>query len=185
MTTARVIPEVPPTSVRCPELFPASLADQVLATKLRARRRWAARTALCLGLTGVLLVLMLVWKRDTAVQSGWMRSADRSAAALQAHLDQTGLLPATLPQTDSRAFNYASYYDRYYAQRVSRPVIIALSPALSLNLWADGRSVILYENGKVCAQWMTIAEFNAAYFGQIRDQERFEKERLNRAPLLP
>ena len=186
MAIAHFSSEPSVTAARPSPYFSAGLTDPILATRARARRRWAARTTVVLSLTGILLVLTVVWRRDTDTRNSWLRFAHRSAVAVQAQLDQTGLLPADLPPAGgSYSFHYASYYDRFYAQRVSRPVLIAISPVVPLTFRSDGRSVLIYENGKVRAAWMTIAEFTAAYISQLADQDRFEQERLAEVPYIP
>ncbi len=184
MIPVYVIPEMPSNAPRPQAYRHGSLSDPILATRSRARRRWAARTAVLLVVSGIALILMVLWRRDVTTKNSWLRSAERSATAIQAHFDETGLLPAALPEA-SLKYQYASYYDRFYAERVSRPVIIAISPVVSLNLLPDGRSVIIFENGKLRSAWMTTGKFHHVYMAQIRDQDRFEQERRAQLPQLP
>jgi hypothetical protein len=148
MLFEHAVPDLPKAVSRTPAALQATLADRVSASKTRARRRWAARSILMLTITGVLLIFLVIWRRDTYFMEEAMRSARESADAANAHLARTGLLPAALP-SHSPAMEYASYADRFYAQQVSRPVIIASSPLLVLKLRSSGRCVIIHESGKV------------------------------------
>lgn len=181
---AQMIPEMPAGGSSTS--LPASLVERVTASKMRARRRWAVRTGMLLLVSGILLATLVIWQRDSETRSAWLRTTSRSAAAIQAHFDQTGYLPANLPYASEFVpMTYASYADRFYAVNASRPVIIAMSGSLPLVLQPDGRTVIIFENGTVRTEWMSTGAFTTAYLEQLRDAEQFEHERRSRVPQLP
>lgn len=183
MLIARVVPDLPLNVPRSTSV--TSMDDRVSASKAKARRQWVARTALMLGATGVLLAIMVVWRRDTDTIAAKNRATDRSTQAIQAYIQQTGLLPAVLPPDERNTLGYGSYADRYYAQNGSDPVIMAWSSPVSLLLRSDGRSVIVYERGKVRTEWMTEAQFSAAWSAQTRREQEFERQRRAEVPQLP
>jgi hypothetical protein len=185
MFVACIVPEVPLRARGFSIAWQCELDDRILANKTRARRRWVLRTGLVLGITSLLLIGLLAWRQDAValLEHNW--TAQRSCEAVQAHLDRTGLLAAALPSGTSPGFMYASYADRFYAQRAARPFIIAASPEAALNLRPHGRSVIVYENGKVHVEWMTVGAFADACLAQTRDAEAFERHRLAQPVVLP
>ena len=183
MIFLRVVPEMPLNSFSAAHA--ASMDDRAIISRARARRHWVARTGLILGATGLLLMALVTWRRDAESVALSMRITQRGVTALQAHLDATGLLPSELPSVDPTRYVYATYADRFYAQRTSRPVIIAASAPLSLILRSNGRCVIIYENGKVHAEWLTLAQFGNAFDAQLADAAAFERQRQGRIPQLP
>jgi hypothetical protein len=95
-------------------------------------------------------------------------------------------LPANLSAPEPNGPGYiVSYADRFYAQQVKDPVILAASPVLPLILHSNGRSVVIYQGGKVRAEWMTVAAFIDAYRAQMQRQEDFERQRRAVVPQLP
>jgi hypothetical protein len=183
MLISRLVPELPVNGSQYTTFESAN--DRVSASRVRARRQWILRTGLLLGLTGLSLTLLVLWRRDPDTVALLTRANQKCATAIQAHLDSTGLLPASLPDAENSYCYYASYANRFYAQRTSRPVIIAATAPISLILHSDGRCVIIFERGRVRSEWMTAVQFSDAYQAQIQDQARFEHDQRDRIPKLP
>ena len=158
-------------------LWSLGLTERAVVSRAQARRRWAVRTGLLLGITSVLLIILVLWRRDVVAMQDTARTAGRSCEALQAGLDSSGLLPVALPAFTPREYAYLSYADRFYAQHTSRPTIIAASPEVTLKLRPNGRSVIVYQSGKVHVEWMTAGAFAEAWTAQTRDAEQFDYQR--------
>lgn len=155
---------------------------QVSLSKARARRKWAFRSSGLLVLTGAVLLLAMVWWRDSFVIEKYLEMAREDAAELQREIDETGLLPAwpeltycDLPERDSTTqpaslrkkygFVYMAGKNRnhnvnLYLQRTGKPVVAAASGPVPLVLQSNGRVVILCEGDKVRTIWMTITEYD-------------------------
>ncbi|MEP0844703.1 MAG: hypothetical protein HRF43_18550 [Phycisphaerae bacterium] len=185
MLISRVVPELPLNGSRYAPLGAENMDERIFASRVRARRRWIVRTGSLLLVSGVLLALLVVWRRDTQTIAVLMRMTRGSAAGVQAHLDRTGLLPPALPGDEANNFIYASYADRFYAQHANRPVIIAATRSIGLLLRPNGRCVITLEGDKVRSEWMTDTAFSAAYKAQLHRAAQFEQERSSRPPQLP
>lgn len=185
MLIAGAVSGVQPRAHRRAAVWASGFIDRVVAGKTRARRRWAVRTGLILGASGVLLFGLLVWRYDTSELNSSLWNAERLAESIQTHLDRTGLLPGALPADLASGFAYASYADRFYAERADRPCIVATSPHVALSLRPNGCSAIVYTHGQVQVQWMTNAELVAAYATQQREAEEFDRRRFVRSDAHP
>jgi hypothetical protein len=138
-----------------------------------------------LGLTGIVLTLLVIWRRDTVAFQELTWKTQETCKAIQAHLDKLGLLPPDLPPGAPSGFTYLSYADRFYAQHESHPVILAHSQQVALKLRSNGHAVIMYDQGKVYQGWMTADAFAEAWEAQTRDAEQFEQQRRARPLQLP
>jgi hypothetical protein len=185
MVVLHAVPDLPLRDRDLSAVLSPGLVDRVLASKAQARRRWAARTGLLLSLTGVLLLILFIWQRDVVTIRDLTWSAEQSCRAIQGNLNDVGLLPAALPAAKPYNFAYLSYADRFYAQHVSHPVIVAVSPEVPLKLHSNGRSVIILDNGRVHVEWMAAGDFAKAWLAQTADAEQFEQQRRVRAVELP
>jgi len=183
MTSGRAVPTGSVHPLRDVE---ASLGRQVLDHKVQTRRRWVFRTSVILSLTAVLLCSLVTWRRDEITVANQLQVLAGPVAELQDRVDELGRLPAKTPELSrGRLAFYASDADRFYASRVSEPVIIAATHPVQLLLTEDGRAVIIYRQGKIEVEWMTASEFDKALAGQKVEMEAFEQQRRSRPPNLP
>jgi len=188
MATERDAPgeAVPPVRTLSDRAAEAPPGQQILARKVKTRRRWAFRTVLILAISAVLLCLLVMWRRDETAKTGQLQSLAELAATLQAQVNELGRLPAIIPEPSLHNLDfYASDADRFYASRVSQPVIIAGTQPIHLLLTEDGRAVIIYQQGKIGAKWMTASEFEKAWDTQEAKITAFEQERKSSLPNLP
>lgn len=159
------------------------LEQRLRASRARARRRWAIRTALALLLGGISLCVLLAWQRDEANVTKLLTRLQTQVAALQARTDQLGLLPYTVPEL--AGYVYAREV-REFAQNTTGPVIIAFnSQPVRLFLQRDGRAVVVIEAGKLRAEWMTENQFQTRWFKQGQEVAEFDRQRHARPPELP
>lgn len=185
MLISNVVPELPINGPRYSPFGAENMDDRVSAIRVRARRQRIMRTAALLLITGALLALTVIWRRDTQTISLIMRTTQSTATAIQAHVDRTGLLPATVPGPETQAYSYASYPVRFYAEHSGERVILANTAPIPLLLHPNGRAAIIYEKGRVRTEWMGATEFSEAYKAQIRNNAEFERQHSSRPPVLP
>ncbi len=163
-----------------------SVEERVVESKVRARRHQVIRTGLLLGLTAVMLFVFISWRTDRMREAAAVRSTDIPVQALQKTIDELGRLPATLTGAQRGPLqSYASDADRFYAMHADGPVIIGTTSAVSLILHHNGRCVIIYDKGKVHAEWMSHGEYNDAAQRQVDAMKAFEEQRQARPPQLP
>jgi hypothetical protein len=160
------------------------LDERALASRVRARRRWIIQTALFLFGTAVLLVLVVVWRRDSVNVAALLLHLEEPVAALQARTDELGMLPAAIPEPhQDRIASYAGDAERFYAAQTSDPVIVGVSRPIRLMLGEDGRAVILFERGQLRIEWMPTSRFIAAMEAQLEAMRALDEQR--RPPQLP
>jgi hypothetical protein len=161
-----------------------TLDERVLASRVRARRRWVIQTGLFLMATALLLVLLVVWRRDSLSIATLLYTYEAPAAALQGRLDELGTLPAAVPDPHGEIIaSYAGDAERFYAAHIDDPVIIAISRPVRLKLREDGRAVILHEGGKLRIEWMPTSRIGEAMQAQLDAMRAFEQQR--QPPQLP
>jgi hypothetical protein len=185
MVVLRAVPEFPLKAGDWPATRTANPGDRIWVRRAQARRRWALRSGLLLGITGVVITLLIIWRRDTVAMQDVSWTTERACQAIQAHLDKTRLLPDALPKGTPPEFAYLSYADRFYAQHETRPVILAASPAVALKFRPNGRCVIYYDRGRVYAQWMTTSAFTDAWMTQLDSAAQFEHQRRAQPVTVP
>lgn len=163
----------------------AESGDRATQRRVRARRFWAIRSSLLLVTSAVLLCIFVMWRRDSFDRNLMLQDLRTRVAALQAQIDELGVLPASLPPQLEDLPSYANAADRFFALNSETPTVIGFTRPRSLMLRQDGRCVILYKRGQVSVVWVTESEFRR----QIREQQErmtaFEKERHARPPELP
>lgn len=175
--------EDPRSTVPSPELGEAPLPDdRAYAGRARARRRWAVRTLLTLLLATVVLCVFFAWRRDRTLMSNRLEKLAPAVAALQEEIDERGKLPP-----DLRDFKSLRYFRdaRFYAMNTERPVILASGPEGRLVIHPRGHAVIVLQDGKVTAEWMSHAELMEALRIQNLNIEAFEERIRSQPPDLP
>ncbi|MBI4579802.1 MAG: hypothetical protein HY718_08875 [Planctomycetes bacterium] len=178
----RLIPEIP-VGANVRELERESM---IAASRASARRRWIVRTGLMLGVSAIVLVVLVVGRRDRMAIDEAVRAMDRPVAALQAEIDALGQLPARMPEVPSRvAIAYASDLMREYARTATEPVIVASTARRALILQRDGNAVVIYHEGKVRQEWWSRERFINAWQAQEARIKNWEQERRSQPPRLP
>jgi hypothetical protein len=158
----------------------------IAASKAQARRRWVLRTSLMLVFSAAVLAGLIVERRDRWMIQEVTRAMTPAVTALQASTNDLGQLPASVPDVPLRIrLAYASNLAREYARATGGPVIIANTPVRDLVFRRDGKGVIIYENGKIHAQWISAVDF----LGQWKRQEAliraWDEGRRLTPPVLP
>lgn len=172
-----------PTSERP---FSRASAVQSNAPVLQARRRWVFRSTALLTLAAVALCFFVAWRRDVTTIQGHLDIVSKVVAELQEQTKAFGRLPAELPHAGEERFRYyASDADRYFAAQSQEPVIIAATVPIELVLLTQGRVVIIYDRGRVSAQWLTESEYESMWADQQRAIEEFERKRKAQPIRLP
>ncbi len=168
-------------------MVPATpVGAKLLANRARQRRQWVFRSTAMLAGIAILLSFLVTWRRDEMAADESLRLLAAPVAQLQAHLDAWGHLPAEIPEPARGSVELLlSAADRYYADQTSDMVLIGHTPPVMLHLKENGRGVILYQQGKVRAEWMTTAEFRDRSARQMARMRAFEQERRARPPELP
>lgn len=178
--TMRATPEL---AARARALGPESV---LLTSRRAARRKWIARASLSLSLTSIVLVCLVVLRRDKMTIDECMRLTHRSAVALQAQLESLGQLPACLPESSTAAgLQYADDLARHYALQTGEKIIVASSPTIPLILHDSGRCVILVEDGQVHQEWWSVTEFHKRKNAQDARARAWDRQRRIPLPDLP
>lgn len=185
MVVLHAVPESQLKPGSCSATGSPGLADRVWVSKAQARRRWAVRSGLLLSLTGAVIILLVVWRRDTVAMQDVTSTAERVCSSIQDSLKKDGLLPSVLPAGKAPGFEYLPYADRFYAQHATHPVILAVSPSVALKLRSDRRCVVFYDKGKVYPQWMTAVAYAQARQAQTLEARMFEQQRSTAPSDLP
>lgn len=159
----------------------------VIATpRLHARRKWIVRASLSLSISALVLVFLVIVRRDKMTIDECMRSMARPVGTLQAQVDSLGRLPASIPESSKTlGLRYADDLVRHYAQQAGEPVIIASSPAIPLILRDNGRGVILIQDGRVWQEWWTASEFSKQERAQEARLRSWDRQRRALLPQLP
>jgi hypothetical protein len=160
--------------------------------RARERRTWVARTATTLIVLSLLLITVLIVRRDRLYKSQILESLEAYVTALNVQLGRSPYLPlvwdvAGVPPQPMPFARFEHARDavrdlarmRDSARIKSEPTIIAWSQVLPIVLGADGRAVAVYEKGTAHVEWLTEGEFNRRMAEQeealqkaIRDAER-------------
>ena len=152
----------------------------------QAHRRWVFRSTVLLALTAAGICFFVAWRRDDLTISARLDLLARPVAELQEQVNKLGRLPAEPPTLDRESLNYyASDADRYFAAHTQEPLIIGTTTSSQMLFKSDGRAVIIFERGKVRAQWMTDSAYQAAWDDQEQRIAEFEKKRLAQPIVLP
>ena len=164
-----------------------SVDERIVESKVRARRRQVFRTIILLGLSAAMLCGFVIWRRDSLLVKSALENAEKEpVSALQAKIDALGLLPASIPETHRGSLqSYAGDADRFYAMNADEPVIVGVSSPVTLILRPNGRYVIIYDKGKVHAEWLSLRDYDKAVEAQMARMKLFEDKRQARPPVLP
>ncbi len=163
-----------------------AVQELAMASKTRARRRWAMRSVLLLAFTAVVLCGLLIWRRNQATQTEFHRQLAPTVAALQERINALGTLPVTPPTREFlNTYTPADAVERQFALNASEPVMIGWTAGIHLFLQEDGRWVIFYSGGKVSCTWMTQSAFRTAQVEQMRRVNEFQEQRSRRPVELP
>ncbi len=165
--------------------MPGGIDQRVEESRARARRRWIFRTSAFLFLTSILLVLLVLWRRDSMQVQVATSSMYRPCKAIQARVNELGVLPAVVEEDLGRGVLYAGDTERFYAVNAGRPAIVAAGPIIDLILHRNGRCVILYDQGRLSVRWMTTPEYAQAVERQRHDMQAFYDARRARPPQVP
>jgi len=159
--------------------------------KTRVKRWWAVRSSSMLILAAVILCLFVIWNRDRNVVEQYLRFLDPVVKDLQAKTTALGVVPAGIPDPQSsRKTIYTFEYrfgpeERHYASNSSDPVIIAYTPMIPQLLHRRGRCVIIHEQGRIRAAWMTAGEFDKQWKQQQERLAEFQAKMRARPVELP
>lgn len=167
-----MIQEWDAASPRAASACMASVTERVATARARQRRRWVLRSLLMTSVTAMLLCVLVAWKRDRMTSEASLRGLQRPVAELQASIDKLSYIPVQLPQLAYRADDEL----RHYAMRTDSPVILAASDPIRLLLAEDGSCVVLYERGKVRAEWMTLTELRSAWRAEHQRLEAYHQQ---------
>lgn len=159
------------------------------AAKHRAR---ILTGAVLLILVGGIYAVTVVWQRDTNHITKAMARLEPFRRTLQTMLDADGRLPLRLPKVgpDRKAlpttgFTYLSTDEIRALRACDGPVMVGYSARIATGLKAEGRAVLICEQGQCRVKWDTSAEFAE----RKTKQEAWIKERrrqlLERGPKLP
>lgn len=160
--------------------------QRALIRQMQSRKQWVFRMVAVLTVIAVCLCFLVMLRRDQLTVTLQVHELEKPVAALQARIDELGRLPAYVSELDkSKLGFYVSDSDRDYAIQASGQVIIAAKLPIELLLSENGRAVVIYENGKVKATWMTVSQYDEASAGQEVAVKEFEKQRKLRLPVLP
>lgn len=181
-----------PFDHREPAAKPGGPMEQRLRRRARERKSWIARTATSLMLFSLVLFAFIAVRRDRFHQSTQMDCLSAYVTVLNATLGRTGYLPADWNVQDVPrqklsidAIQYADDVTRNLALRRDEPTLIAWAPLLVMVFESDGRSVAVFEDGKVHVQWMKETDFQAWQAEQdaaIRDAMEELEQRPVRLP---
>jgi len=167
---------------------PAEAARRSLARRERERQLWVARSFTPLIVLGLVVLGLILYRRDRVMRARYLGSLEQYVAVLNERLDwqrKQGWDPVLLPSEwdvsrlrpqPEAPFDFYRYYDeslRQFAQRRKEPTIIAWSEAtVPMTLGADGRPVAVYQDGQVRVEWLTERQFNERF---DRQQEQLEE----------
>lgn len=167
----------------------AGAAPLSLATTARfqQRRRWIRRTLVLLVPSIVALIALATWMRDNRVVALLIQEMRPAAQGLQKTYDATGALPA-MPDALPPQTQYLDHAGRFYAQRTDQPVIVAYHPArfsYGLYLHANGRAVVILDDGLVHVEWLGEKAFQQRLRLQTEHMREFERQLLEKPLDLP
>ncbi len=131
-------------------------------------------TALFLIVSAIVFCLIVVRQRDARSRDSSMQWAQRVEASLQKILDERTFLPQKLPEglKIEKGVALAPYPQPNEVSRLEsseQPFLVIAGPRKGLIMPnQDGCACVMFDDGKVKAAWLSIAEFVAAQ--KRRDQ---------------
>jgi hypothetical protein len=168
------------------------------------RRLWVARSLRRMILLGIVLLGVIVVRRDRSTRSRFVDSLERYVTVLNAKLDKQRrdgwdhlMLPAEWDVKDiqpkpSIPFEFYRYCNdtlRQFAQSRKEPTLIAWNKeSIKMTITSDGRAVAIYDNGgdprggRVHVEWLSEREFNRRFDEQQEQLEQAVRE-AERAPV--
>ncbi len=170
-------PEPPGAATRSPP----SVAQRSRERRARERQRWAARSGTSLIVFGLVVLGVILVRRDRNVRTEWIDSLRAYVAVLNATLEKQRrenwdrpMLPAdwNVSGVPSQPipFRYFRYYDdaiRMLAQTSEEPVIIGWpEQPQEMMIGSTGRAVAIYEKGSIRVEWLKESEFTHRFEAQ-------------------
>jgi hypothetical protein len=114
--------------------------------------------------------------RHAAAQAEWYASRTQGTGVLPLNLD-----PNTAPGIDRPivAFEWITTDQAMDLRTGGDPVLAAWSPPILRLFGADGRAVVLFDQGRFSTVWMSLADFES---GQAVQRRRLEQTRSHHRP---
>jgi len=138
-----------------------------------ARRR-LRRGVLLLFAAAVVLCAVVVWQRDARQIEDTRQLIDRRMGPVARYLAEHGTLPYDFPknadqdlQGKTTGFTYLEPDVIRWAMTAGQPVVIGYGHVRGLIARPDGHAVMVYDHGKLRAEWLT----------QSQLQDRLAKQR--------
>lgn len=151
-----------------PEPLPsAGAATSARRERSRRVRSRLARSLVLLIIAAVVLCVLVVWQRDNRHVDAARRRISASFAPVARYLDDHGTLPIDFPYETgdqvprtTEAFTYVEPEMIRWAVHSAEPVVIGYGRWQGLIASPDGHAVMMYQNGRLWADWFTPDQLN-------------------------